>query len=73
MAKFVPPEPRYDDIFFEGLKELDRLAATGEDLADFDYPGPDLDTLTCKECPERSTCKFVDDWYNTDGDCLAYK
>jgi hypothetical protein len=35
--------------------------------------GPDPATLTCNDCPERCTCKFVDDWYNTDGDCIAYK
>jgi len=31
--------------------------------------------LTCFECDEqtRINCPFVDDWYNTDGDCLALK
>jgi len=69
MAKFIPTDPRYDDVFFEGLGQLDKIASGEID----DYPGPDPDTLTCKDCPERSTCKYVDDWYNTDGDCLAYK
>lgn len=35
-----------------------------------DIPKEDL---TCAECPERSECPFVDDAYNTDGDCLKYK
>lgn len=29
--------------------------------------------LTCFECDQRAWCPFVDDWYNTDGDCLAMK
>jgi len=29
--------------------------------------------LTCYECSCRKECPFVDDWYNTDGDCLAMK
>ena len=29
--------------------------------------------LTCHECPCRGTCEFVDDLYNTNGDCLAEK
>jgi len=29
--------------------------------------------LTCKECKERATCPYVDDPYNTGGDCLALK
>jgi hypothetical protein len=28
---------------------------------------------TCTGCASRSTCEFVDDPYNTDGDCLANK
>lgn len=78
MSKFMPTEPRYDEVYEQGVEWLDEIARTGSDLKDqdtqdFEYPGPDPDTLTCKYCHERSTCKFVDDWYNTDGDCLAYK
>jgi hypothetical protein len=29
--------------------------------------------LTCKGCPERNTCYWTDDPYNTNGDCLADK
>lgn len=29
--------------------------------------------LTCKMCPSRTECEFVDDPYNTNGDCLAIK
>ena len=35
-----------------------------------DYP---LETLTCYKCTQRDTCKYVDDLYNTNGDCLADK
>jgi hypothetical protein len=35
-----------------------------------DHP---LDTLTCYNCPNRGTCKYVDDLYNINGDCLAIK
>lgn len=36
-------------------------------------PEPPKDSLTCYDCPNRDDCKYVDDWYNTDGDCLALK
>lgn len=29
--------------------------------------------LTCFRCEDRSFCKYVDDPYNTSGDCLAAK
>ena len=29
--------------------------------------------LTCFDCECREECPFVDDWYNTYGDCLALK
>jgi len=35
-----------------------------------DHP---LETLTCYKCNQRDKCKYVDDLYNTDGDCLAMK
>jgi len=35
-----------------------------------DHP---LETLTCYRCLQRDTCKYVDDLYNIDGDCLADK
>lgn len=34
---------------------------------------PCLETLTCFQCPARDVCPFVDDPYNTDGDCLMDK
>ena len=34
---------------------------------------PKLEELTCFKCPLRETCEFVDDPYNTNGDCLASK
>ena len=33
-----------------------------------DYP---LEDLTCHKCNQRDKCKYVDDLYNTDGNCLA--
>lgn len=37
------------------------------------WAGADLELLTCWKCPERYTCPWADDLYNTDGDCLAMK
>ena len=34
---------------------------------------PDPTTLTCYNCAQREMCALVDDPYNTNGDCLAYK
>jgi hypothetical protein len=34
---------------------------------------PDPITLTCYHCASRDVCAFVDDPYNTEGDCLASK
>ena len=57
----MPNVPKYvgDPLSEKDLKEI---------LAD--HP---LETLTCYECPHRDTCKYVDDLYNIDGDCLAIK
>ncbi len=33
----------------------------------------DSDPLTCEHCDRRASCPFVDDPYNTGGDCLANK
>jgi len=44
-----------------------------EGYEDEDYPDPPLDSLTCFNCADRETCPFVDDLFNTDGDCLADK
>ena len=33
----------------------------------------DPGNLSCTGCKARGACKFVDDPYNTDGDCLAMK
>lgn len=32
-----------------------------------------MDELTCYKCECRCECEYVDDPYNTDGDCLAMK
>lgn len=34
---------------------------------------PAKEDLTCFKCPCRDECYWVDDLYNTDGDCLALK
>ncbi len=34
---------------------------------------PAPESLTCYRCRSREGCHFVDDLYNTDGDCLASK
>ena len=31
------------------------------------------DKLTCADCKDRDKCEYVDDPYNTNGDCLAVK
>lgn len=36
-------------------------------------PEPPRETLTCYRCGVRKDCGYVDDPYNTDGDCLAGK
>lgn len=36
-------------------------------------PQPKLEDLTCFGCGARDECPFVDDFYNTNGDCLAEK
>lgn len=33
----------------------------------------DPESLTCAKCQSRETCPWVDDAYNTNGDCLATK
>jgi len=37
------------------------------------YVPPPVDLLTCFKCDQRPICKYVDDPYNTNGDCLAIK
>lgn len=32
-----------------------------------------IKTFTCDDCPAKTTCEWVYDPYNTDGDCLAEK
>jgi hypothetical protein len=60
-AKKMPNVPKYVG---DPLSEKDLM----EILAD--HP---LETLTCYKCNQRDTCKYVDDLYNIDGDCLAMK
>jgi hypothetical protein len=60
-AKQVPNVPKLVGL---PLSEIDLKAVLA------DYP---LETLTCYKCSQRDTCKYVDDLYNTHGDCLAMK
>lgn len=57
--------------FVEGVIEGSRISVEFVDLVGVCDPDPSR--LTCTGCPERSTCKYVDDAYNTDGDCLMMK
>ena len=57
----MPNVPMYID---EPLSEKDLMAILA------DHPP---ETLTCYRCAQRDTCKYVDDLYNIDGDCLADK
>ena len=36
-------------------------------------PPPDPESLTCFRCKDKDICKYANDPYNTDGDCLATK
>jgi hypothetical protein len=36
-------------------------------------PPPDPESLTCFSCTDNDICKYANDPYNTDGDCLAMK
>jgi hypothetical protein len=37
-----------------------------------DY-GLKVEDITCHHCPQKDTCEYAYDLYNTDGDCLAVK
>lgn len=37
------------------------------------YSNLEPEDFTCYECDDRKTCPFVDDLYNTGGECLAMK
>lgn len=36
-------------------------------------PPPDPESLTCFNCKDKDICKYANDPYNTNGDCLASK
>jgi len=55
----------------EALREA-KAWADSENLC-CDYVPPPPETLTCFKCDQRSLCDYVDDPYNTNGDCLAMK
>jgi hypothetical protein len=40
---------------------------------DFDKHGYDFDACPCPTCPDKTTCAYAYDLYNTNGDCLASK
>lgn len=62
-------------------EELDALAIeASKDLTAFDstHGNPEVRvatrcSFTCYRCCSASTCPYVYDMYNTDGDCLASK
>jgi hypothetical protein len=57
------------DLWGGWLNPSVTAAVLGED----EYVPVDPKTLTCYECCCRDHCRWVDDEYNTDGDCLALK
>ena len=36
-------------------------------------PEPPLESFTCFRCKDKDICKYANDLYNTNGDCLAMK
>jgi hypothetical protein len=54
-------------------QEQDKPVIYHEDTFDLSYSPPDPTTLTCFSCDDRGSCEFVNDPYNTGGDCLASK
>lgn len=47
----------------------EELAAIRAEVA----KGWEIDEFTCDKCPDRYTCEYAFDMYNTNGDCLANK
>jgi hypothetical protein len=70
-------EQRANDAIFKIDNDIDELLdlaqAQLELQADIESQQIASDELTCHDCDTRSWCEFVDDPYNTDGDCLAMK
>jgi len=54
-------------------KELDGICRDADEEAVRAMNDVPLESLTCHKCKHRDKCKYVDDAYNTDGDCLAMK
>ena len=42
-------------------------------LEAFEERGYNIDNCTCNDCPDKETCNYAWDLYNTEGDCLASK
>jgi hypothetical protein len=57
----------YVKAFIEGMVEQSTTK-----MEPFFVP-PDPESLTCHGCNQRDNCPFVDDAYNTHGDCLYMK
>lgn len=61
----------YKDGTTGGLEDLTNWTLIPDESDEF-VPPP-LESLTCYKCDQRKECAFVDDPYNTNGDCLAMK
>jgi hypothetical protein len=61
--------PHWISLLGQKQSEQQLLALRSEIILKFNY----IDKFTCDECPFKTTCEYVFDPYNTNGDCLAEK
>ena len=57
----------------ERMKKLSPIEDRGRRIDVFNEKEPPPKEYTCHKCKERDKCAFVDDLYNTGGECLAMK
>lgn len=57
--------------FFANEDHSNRCFSEHDEFEDQEPIKPE--ELTCFKCQLRNDCEYVDDLYNTDGDCLALK
>ena len=69
--------PRALRALGEDRKEVDEVSIFDDKPWDSVPEAPELDIkpeeYTCYDCPEKHTCEWAWDDYNTQGDCLATK
>jgi len=54
-------------------KELDSICRDVDEAEVKAMNDVPLESLTCHKCKHRNICKYADDAYNTEGDCLMMK